>query len=65
VIDWQWIMNHWGQIAAFWLLIEQVLASTSLKSNSTFQLVCNTIDGAIRMLTPKPEEITTDTASPN
>jgi hypothetical protein len=64
-------MNHWGQIAAFWLLFEQVLASTSLKSNSTFQLVCNTIDGVIRILTPKPtpeglkKELTTDTASPN
>lgn len=64
MIDWQWITNHWGQIAAFWLLIEQVLASTSLKSNSTFQLVCNTIDGVIRILTPAPKEATTDTESP-
>jgi hypothetical protein len=65
MIDWQWITDHWGQIAAFWLLVEQVLASTSMKSNSTFQLVCNTIDGIISVLTPKPKEATTDTESPN
>ncbi|MDR3578383.1 MAG: hypothetical protein P4L44_00290 [Oryzomonas sp.] len=65
MIDWQWTTNHWGQIAAFWLLIEQVLANTTLKSNSTFQLVCNIIDGVIQILTPKPEEATTDTESPN
>jgi hypothetical protein len=65
MIDWQWITNHWGQIAAFWLLIEQVLANTALKSNSTFQLVCNTIDGVIRILTPRPKEATSDTESPN
>jgi hypothetical protein len=65
MIDWQWVTSHWGQIAAFWLLIEQVLADTSLKSNSTFQLVCTTIDGVIRILSPKPKEETTDTESPN
>lgn len=65
MIDWQWVVNHWGQIAGFWLLFEQVLANTSLGSNSTFQLVCNAIDGAIRILTPKQNETATDTARPN
>jgi hypothetical protein len=50
-----WITAHWAQIAAVWLVVEQVLASTSLKSNSTFQLVCNTIDGIIKVLTPKKQ----------
>jgi len=65
MIDWQWITTHWGEIAAFWLLFEQVLANTSLGSNSTFQLVCNSIDRVIAMVTPKQEQSTTDSASPN
>jgi hypothetical protein len=48
-----WVTAHWGQIAAAWLIIEQVLAGTGLKSNSTFQLICNTVDSIIKVLTPK------------
>lgn len=39
-----WFTANWGLIAALWLIIEQILANTSLKSNSTFQIICNIID---------------------
>ena len=42
-----WLTANWGLVAAFWLAVEQILAATSLKSNSTFQIVCNIIDAIV------------------
>lgn len=42
-----WLTDNWGLIAALWLAVEQILAATSLKSNSTFQIVCNIIDAIV------------------
>jgi hypothetical protein len=42
-----WLTDNWGLVAAFWLAVEQILAATSLKSNSTFQIVCNIIDAIV------------------
>jgi hypothetical protein len=42
-----WFTANWGLIAALWLAIEQILAATGLKSNSTFQVICNIIDAII------------------
>ena len=43
-----WFTTNWGLIAGVLLAVEQVLAATSLKSNSTFQLICNLIDGLVK-----------------
>lgn len=37
----------WVKVAFIWVAVEQVLAGTSLKSNSVFQLVCNIVDSVI------------------
>lgn len=42
-----WLTDNWGLVAAFWLAAEQIFAATSLKSNSTFQIVCNIIDAIV------------------
>lgn len=43
-----WFSANWGLLAALWLVVEQILAATSLRSNSTFQIVCNVIDGLVK-----------------
>ena len=50
----EWFDANWGLVAGIWLLTEQILANTSLKSNSTFQIVCNLIDSIVKMTT-KPK----------
>jgi hypothetical protein len=61
-MNWQWFIDNWGTIAALWLIVEQILADTSLKSNSTFQLVCNIINSVIAVCTPKGKEPAKQTA---
>lgn len=38
------VKANWGTIATGLLVVEQLLAATSLKSNSTFQLVTNVVN---------------------
>jgi len=42
-----WFTANWGLVAALWLAVEQILAATAMKSNSTFQIVCNIIDAIV------------------
>jgi hypothetical protein len=43
----QWFKDNWGVLSVLLLAIEQVLAATSLKSNSTFQMICNFVNALV------------------
>ena len=56
----------WNQVAAGWLIVEQVLAnSKKVEANSTFQLVCNIIDAVIGVFKKgETNEKTSDIGTP-
>lgn len=52
----KFVNENWSSIATMLLIVEQILASTSLKSNSSFQLVCNIIDSIVKRTTKTEDD---------